>query len=223
MSGGSTELAMPRPTDLWRARGRGLLRRWRSYLLGALLLAVGLLLGAGMLLFAYFRSDTRGSGAAVETRPAVPATRPLLPGTAQLIVECGRHKNGKQELERGQPGFTYRRIQGDLFDDWAPTGLKTHCWYNGQRLQFQIDVPPGTGGFLRLFCYDADSAQRKQRVEVVQAKYAEEIEKFNGAGKTIELHLTPQQLKDGKIDVTIDNLGPVNAVISTVEFLTYRR
>jgi len=222
-SGGSTELAMPRPTHIWRARGRSLLRRWWPYLLVGLLLAGGLLLGTGILLIAYFRSDTPGSGVAVETRPAVPATKPLQPGTAQLIVECGRHKDGKQELERAQPGYGIRRIQGDLFDGWSPAGLKTHCWFNGQRLQFEITVPPGTGGFLRLFCYDADSAQRKQRVEVVQAKYAEEIEKFNGAGKTIELHLTPQQLKDGKIDVTIDNLGPVNAVISTVEFLTYRK
>jgi serine/threonine protein kinase len=223
MSGGSTELAMPRPTHIWRARGRSLLRRWWPYLLGGLLLAAGLLLGAGMLLIAYFRSDTGRAGVVAETKPAVPATKPLQPGTAQLIVECGRHKDGKQELERAQPGYSIRRIQGDLFDGWAPTGLKTHCWYSGERLQFEVNVPPGAGGFLRLFCYDADSGQRKQRVEVVQAKYAEEIANFGGTGKTIELHLTPQQLKDGKIDVTIDNLGPVNAVISTVEFLTYRK
>lgn len=221
-SGGSTEIALPQPTHIGRHRGRGLLRRWWPYLLAAsLLLAVGLLVGGGWLLSAYFRAEAPRSSP-VGTRPPTVVQAPQ-PGTAQLIVECGRHKDGKQEMELAQPGYSIRRIQGDRFDDWSPAGLKTHCWYHGQRLQFEITVPPGTGGFLRLFCYDADTAQRKQRVEVVQAKYAEEIAKFNGAGKTIELHLTPQQLKDGKIDVTIDNLGPVNAVISTVEFLTYRK
>ena len=220
MSGGSTELAMPRPTHIWRARGRSLLRRWWPYLLAvSLLLAGGLVLGGGWLLSAYFRAEAPRSGPVV-TKPVV--QRPPQPGMAQLILECGRGK-GAREVERAQPGFSYRRIQADHFDGWPPTGLKTYCWFHGQRMQFEISVPPGTGGFLRLFCYDADSAQRKQRVRVAQANFSEEIEKFNGAGKTIELHLTPQQLKDGKIDVTIDNLGPVNAVISTVEFLTYRK
>ncbi|MBL8797569.1 MAG: serine/threonine protein kinase [Planctomycetia bacterium] len=221
-SGGSTEVALPQPTHIWRNRRPTWLRRRWPYLLGAgLLLACGLLLGIGLLLRAYFRTEPPRSPTAVVRPPTV--AQPPQPGTAQLIVECGRVKNGMQELERGQPGYSIRRISGETYSDWPLTALKSHCWYHSSQVQFEITVPPGTGGFLRLLCFDADNAGRKERVRVAQANFTQEIENFGGEGKLIELHLTPQQLKDGKIEVAIDNLGPVNAVISRVEFLTYRR
>jgi hypothetical protein len=55
---------------------------------------------------------------------------------------------------------------------------------------------------------------------LVQGEVIAEIENLSGAGRLIEVPLTAEQTKDGRVDVEIQKLSGSLAVVSTIEVLT---
>jgi serine/threonine-protein kinase len=185
-------------------------RRRRQIIAGAAALLFSVALGIFCL--ARLPSSTVDSAAGRGSSLPAPPPKPLPP---TLIVQCGK-TDGGGERQRVDPGYDFRLVQGSHYTGWNHP-LRTHCWHDAVELRFHIVLPPGTPGTLRLFCLDADAAGRKQKI-MVAGKLVAEIEKFNNDGKLIEATLSAEQTRDGKIEVSIQNLGSTNAVISTVEF-----
>jgi hypothetical protein len=199
-----------------RAKSSQVLRRafadpgWRKGVI-----ATGLLFLTGLVLFGYLLlrpsvppSSSQG------TLPTEPARPVLLPPV--LVVECGRGA-GQQQDELATPGYSAALTQGHVFDGWEGA-LKRYCWYHPEQLRFQITVPPRTAGVLRLFCLDGDSQARKEKIHV-QGRLIAEIDGFAAPGRNVEVALSEEDTKSGKIEVLIENLNPgINAVVSTIEF-----
>jgi hypothetical protein len=147
-----------------------------------------------------------------------PKPPPPAAGKPTLVVQCGKGM-GKLQDEVIARGYGYKLLQGTPFNGWAATATKTHCWYDAKLVRFEVTVPAGTAGTLRLLFVDGDNLKRKQRVTVL-GKVRGDFEAFGGPGKKLELALTPMDTKPGKIDLTLQNLNPAaNAVISTIEFV----
>jgi hypothetical protein len=144
--------------------------------------------------------------------------QPLKPLPPTLIVQCGRD-GGKNQNEVAAPGYSCVMVQGNVFDGWEGSP-KRHCWYDGAQVRFDVTVPPGTAGVLRLYCLDADSAGRKQKI-YVRGKLIDEVGKFGPPGKLVEVPLSAADTQSGKIDVLLERTGEANAVVSTVEFAPY--
>jgi serine/threonine protein kinase len=133
------------------------------------------------------------------------------PETA-LLIQCGRQE------EIVLPGYAWRLLKGTPFDSWPPTAGKTHGWADGERVHFELTVPKRVAGTLRLFFVDGDNQGRKQKL-TVQGRAIGEYANIPVAGQWVEVKLTPEDTKTGRIGVVIDNLvKDKNAVVSTVEF-----
>jgi hypothetical protein len=147
-----------------------------------------------------------------------PKPAPLAAGAPVLAIQCGKGA-GKQQDERLTQGYGYKLLQGAPFDGWLKTAGKTHCWYDAKMVRFEVTVPSGTAGTLRLLFVDGDNLQRKQRASV-QGKARGEFKAFAGPGKKLEVVLTAADTKPGKIEVALENLNAAaNAVVSTVKFV----
>jgi hypothetical protein len=152
----------------------------------------------------------------VLVEPPKPALPPA--GKPALVIQCGKG-SGKQQDELLSRGFGYKLLQGTAFDGWAKTATRTHCWYDARQVRFELSVPRGTTGMLRLLFVDADGLKRKQRA-IVLGKVRGEFENFGGVGKTLEVALTAADTRAGKIEVTLENLNATaNAVVSAVEII----
>jgi hypothetical protein len=139
-------------------------------------------------------------------------------GKPALVLQCGKG-SGKNQEELISKGYGYSLLQGSLFDAWAKTAGKTHAWVDAKEVRFELAVPPGTAGTLRLFFVDGDSRKRKLRV-TVQAKARGDVEGFGMAGKKWEIKLTAADTKAGKVEVMVQTLNPAaSAVLSTLEFI----
>jgi len=152
--------------------------------------------------------------AAVSTVAFVPWVRAgeLPQPETTLLVQCGRQE------EIVWPGYSWRLLKGAPFDSFPPTAGKTHGWADGERVQFELTVPKGIAGTLRLFFVDGDNAGRKQKL-IVQGRPVGEYANIPVAGQWVEVKLTPEDTKNGRIEVVIDNLNKDrNAVVSTIEF-----
>ncbi|MBY0526851.1 MAG: serine/threonine protein kinase [Gemmataceae bacterium] len=148
---------------------------------------------------------------AADTIRAGPRTLP-----AALVVQCGKD-GGKQQDQIKREGFDYKLIQGSHHDGWG--AVKSHCWHHGKELRFEVTVPPGTPGVLRLWFVDGDDLKRKQRL-VVQGVSRGEFQGFAFVGEQVDVRLSAADTSTGKIDVSLHNLNPaVNAVVSSIEFL----
>lgn len=149
----------------------------------------------------------------IEFYPYVFGTEP--PPEVPLVIQCGK-KGGAQE-EQISRGYGYRPLQAENFDGWPATAGRTHCWAHGEKVQFEVRVPPSIPGTLRLLFVDPESS-RKQKL-YVQAREIGEYLKIPAAGQWVEVKLTSEDTKTGKIDVTIVNLNKdTNAAISAFEF-----
>jgi len=199
----------PVSAALRQARRQQARRQWQWISAGA----AGLL--AGLLLFGWLLSRQLRSG--MDHPAPLTLLAPSVPGPPALVLQCGQG-NGSQQAERQLPGYTWRLVQGDHFDAWG-NAPKRHCWYHKQDVRFELAVPAGTAGLLRLYCLDGDTRTRRQNV-YVQGKLLEQLEGFSIPGRTVETTLTAADTRDGTIDVRIENLNAdINAVVSTVEFL----
>lgn len=158
-----------------------------------------------------------GHHPAVSTIEFYPYVRPsdAPPDAPPLVLQCGKAR-GLETEEAIARGYGYRVHQADSFDGWPASAGRTHCWAHGDRIHFEVRVPPGTPGTLRLFFTDPEGG-RKQRV-TVQGKDRMDFDGLAKTGQWFEVKLSPEETKDGRIDVTISKLGAFNAVVSAVEF-----
>jgi hypothetical protein len=135
-----------------------------------------------------------------------------------LVIQCGKG-NGKQQDERITQGYGYQLLQGSVFDGWPKTAGATHCWQDAKLVRLALTLPPGTAGTLRLLFVEGDSVARKQRV-TVQGKAVGDLANFGVLGKRVEVPVTAADAKDGKLEVTLQNLAATGtAVVSVVEFV----
>lgn len=135
-----------------------------------------------------------------------------------LLIQCGRGAGMKQD-EILSPGFAYKLLQGTPQETWPATSGKPHCWTDPKTVRFDITLPATATGMLRLHLVDGDQQKRKLRV-VFQGKNLTDIEGFHSPGKRVEITLKPEDVKSGKIEVTLQNLQTSgSAVVSTVEFV----
>ena len=153
-----------------------------------------------------------------EATPPTPTTRTqvrqgLVP---RMIIQCGK-RDGKQN-ELMLSGFGYQLKQGRTYDGWPESMAKRHCWFDNAVLKFELRMIPGRPTTLRFHFVDGQRNIRQQLL--VQDEIIAEIEDFSGAGRLIEVSLTPEQTKDGRVDVEIQKLSGSLAVVSTIEVLT---
>lgn len=139
-------------------------------------------------------------------------------GLPTLVVQCGRGKGTLQDEVVGN-GYAYRLVQGTPFDGWPSTSGKTHAWLDPKAVVFEVTVPPGTAGTLRLLFVDADNLNRKHKLTVAGKPIAD-FDAFTAAGKFAILTLTKEDAKSGKIEVNLTNLNPMStAAVSFIEFI----
>ncbi len=139
------------------------------------------------------------------------------PPRPALVVHCGKG-GGKQQDGTVAANYAYKLLQGMPQDAWPKTAPRTHCWTDPRLVRFELTVPPGTAGTLRLLLVDGDNRGRKERV-VVQGKVLGEVEAFP-AGRLVRIPLPAADTKTGKIDVQLQAVNPMaSAVVSAVEFV----
>ncbi len=144
-------------------------------------------------------------------KPESPVQAELVPPIPGLMIHCGKG-NGKAQYQTLGPGFGYKLVQGTNVDSG-----KSHAWSDAKEVRFEVTLPPGAWGTLRLEFVDADRKQRSQKISV-QAKVREETKEFAG-GKKLDVILFPDDVKTGKIEVAVQNLNPAStAVVSAVAF-----
>jgi hypothetical protein len=137
-------------------------------------------------------------------------------GTAALVLQCGRGGNEGNQVDVIEQGYSYRLMAGNHHDGWGAPAARSYCWA-GDEVRLELTVPRGTPGKVRLFFLDPDGG-RKQRL-FVQGKDYGEFENLTHEGKWVEVRLIGVDTKDGVIDVRLQKLAGVNAVLSTVEFI----
>jgi serine/threonine-protein kinase len=190
-------------------------RRW----LVPVALGIGLLVLVGVGL---------GIAALTRSRPAPEVSRAPAPVREKqevldlvLAIECGR-KQGEVRLTT--PNYGYKLINGAPWDQWKVLPpAKSYCWFHANLLQFQVQVPRRTAGVLRVHFFDGDSNLRAQRL-FVQGRAQGEFRNFALAEKVVDVPITPDDTRNGLIDVKIERmpLSGANVVVSTVEFLERR-
>jgi hypothetical protein len=141
--------------------------------------------------------------------------------TPALRVRCGKGQ-GKDQSDAVSRGYGYKLLRGTPFDGWPATAAATYCWQDAQEVRFEVQVPDGVGGTLRLRLLDGDGQKRREKVSV-GGKALGDFDGFAGAGKTVEAAVAAAEVKGGKIEVVVQNLNPAGtAVISMVEFVAAR-
>ncbi|MBY0528267.1 MAG: serine/threonine protein kinase [Gemmataceae bacterium] len=186
------------------------MRRW--VVIGGAALAVGLLFFVTLLVLQLQPSKPTVVAKASPTEPE----KPVLAKRPALLVDCGKAE------EICVPTYGWKLIHGSPFNHWkAPPAGRTHGWCDGNQIRFELQVPPSSGGVLKLLFVDGDSNGRKQKVTIA-GRPPEIIENFAGAGRQMVVPFELGQLRDGKIEVTVQNVAPSpNCVISAVEFVPH--
>ncbi len=135
-----------------------------------------------------------------------------------ILLECGLPEGDDVFVE---DGWDYRLQSGYLFNGWPWTSEIRHCWADPQALRFELLCPKGAAGTLHLLLVDGDNfcGGRRQTVEVA-GRLIGTFESFQGAGKWLEVPISAEDTKSGRLPVTMKNLVPGgNAVVSTVRFV----
>jgi len=187
-------------------------RRWRlGVLAGSALLLTGLAF-LGYLLLRGGPSTGSRVGAGVVQSTASP---PKAVNRPTLIVQCGRGDVAQQK-ERAEPGYDCKLLDGSHWNGWTGA-VKTHCWANGGKLRFEVIVPPGTAGLLRLHCLDADTTDRKQKIFVQGSSSSRSR---SSRGRAFSSRRRSRRTIPGRARSwwRSSSLGGANAVVSTVEF-----
>jgi serine/threonine-protein kinase len=188
---------------------------WRLRILMAI--AVGVLflvVGAGVLTVVLW-GRMRTSSPALESAVAKSGEHEVL--HLALAIDCGRKEGEVRHMSRG---YGAQLTKGMPWDSWPVLPpAKSYCWFASTELEFQVKVPPRTAGLLRLTFFDGDTNLRKQRL-TVQGRDQGVFKDFAAAEKIVEVPLSAEDTRLGRIDVKIENVGTAsNCVVSTVEFL----
>jgi hypothetical protein len=201
-------------------RGRRLLqqRRW------AVAAGAGALLLLVVLAFA-FRSGGKEPVASnkgtTPTRPAQPTATQARKPVLALQLLCGKGRRAQDQEAVKLPGYGYRLIQGNYFDSFPASAPRTYCWF-AKELRFEVTVPTGTAGTLRLHFVDGRNQGLRQRL-LVESVVIGDYEDFGGPGKYVEVPIAAADTADGKFEVVIQRLpGGTNspgALVSLVEFM----
>jgi serine/threonine-protein kinase len=134
------------------------------------------------------------------------------PEDAAIVVQCGKLE------EVVARGYGWRQLQGSSFDGWPATAGRTHCWADGDKVRFELTMPKGMSGTLRLFLVDGESPVRKQKLTVAGRDIGE-YSKIPLTGQWVEIKITPEDTKEGRVETVIQNLNKdSSAVLSTIEF-----
>jgi hypothetical protein len=154
-----------------------------------------------------------------EAKPDAPAKVVAVePPAPPLLILCGKG-SGKAQGERVAKGYGYKLQRGTAFDGWPRTASRSYAWVDARAVTFELTLPPGTPGTLRLVFVNGDNRRRKQKV-TVQGKDRGVIENFAGAGKELEVTLMAADTKTGKVAVSVTALNPAaSAAISLVAFV----
>ena len=108
------------------------------------------------------------------------------------------------------PGREFPRVVGRCTQDALLGRTTRNC-------ALKSIVPSGKEGILRLWLVDGDNRGRKERVNV-QGRMIGEYADFGRKGVEVAVPVSAADAKSGKIDVSVVNLGPATAVVSTVAF-----
>lgn len=149
-------------------------------------------------------------------KPGEPVKATLLDaGLPTLVIHCGK---GAQQDEVVGSGHGSKLLQGTPFDGWPAGAGASHAWIDPKAVRFEVTLPPGSAGTLRLLFVDGDNLKRKQKL-TVQGKAISDVDAFGGAGKIVDVPVSKDDSKSGKIEVTVQNLNPTgSAAISSVVF-----
>ncbi|OAI54336.1 hypothetical protein AYO44_03445 [Planctomycetaceae bacterium SCGC AG-212-F19] len=183
------------------------------------MLVAGLAASVLFLLWPVASSPTTASALVGSTAPTTPsATEPGEPRRildSILVVHCGQTNQPPPRPSR--PGFSCQLIQGHPWDEWTAPAPRTHCWFDIDKLRFQVKVPAGTPVTLRMLFVDGDAHNRRQQL-IVQGRTIDEIAEF-AEGKELDVPVGGHETATGKIDVVLEKLAGPNAVISQIEVL----
>lgn len=154
--------------------------------------------------------------------PAAGQPKASVLGQPALVIRCGK-KNGSQERELLTDGYGYTLIQGKSFTIPKPGAASTefHCWFDKESIKFEVTVPPGVAGTLRLHFWDFENTGRKQKL-IVQDKEIGNYENFDGAGVFAEVPIAAAVSQNGTVTVTVrklPNSAGHNVVVSSIEFI----
>ncbi len=209
--------ATPQPaTESWQMRQAADRRRWRRRVMAeALVLVAGLALVIYLIVRPTEAPKVRPSSAGSEPGfVGIPRTLP-----AVLAIQCGAGP-GDQDAVQARPGFSYRLLRGTRWASWPATAGKRYCWYDGREVRFEVTVPPGTSGVLRLLLVDGLGWKRQEKV-IVQDR-PRGTHELTPTGTAVEVVLTAAETSKGKIEVVLQDTlnGPRSyAMVSQVEFL----
>jgi serine/threonine-protein kinase len=194
---------------------RAVWRRWVIPAALAAMLLLALAVGFGALVVYHYakRSTPPADNATAASTPQKEVLR------LALAIDCGK-RDGEVRVQSPRYGYTLR--QGGAWDSWKVTPpAKSYCWFHNDLLQFDLKVPARTTGILRLCFFDGDTNLRYQRLKV-QGRVHSDIRDFHGAEKIVEIPLSAEDTRTGRIEVEIERLSRSNAVVSTVEFFERR-
>ncbi|MGE3808330.1 MAG: serine/threonine-protein kinase [Gemmataceae bacterium] len=149
-------------------------------------------------------------------------------GKPALIIDCGQGRRigpgqgviaGTTQEIHVASGYGCKLTNGYASDTLFKDTSRPNCWWDYWSLRFEVTVPPGTAGTLRLQFIDGDNKKRKQRL-IVQDRLIDIVEDFPYPGKHVDVPITAADTASGKILVKIENAAgtSANSVVSTIEF-----
>lgn len=145
----------------------------------------------------------------------LPAASELQLRSVKLEVLCGRPE---KSVIYAEPGFAARMTKGYAWNGWSLPVY--HCAAGNEEAEYELTVPPGAAGQVRVYVIDPDSFEggRKQTLRIAGAE-TPVIEHFE-EGRWIEQMVGADQTAAGKITVSARNARHgANAVISIIEWI----
>ncbi len=148
-------------------------------------------------------------------REELPSPEALRERGVRLHMLCGRPE---KEIIFAEPGFDAVARQGYAWSGW--TLPVYHCRADAKDVGVELTVPESAAGMLRVYVIDPDefAGGRRQRLLVGEREVAV-CEDFV-QGRWIEVPVTAEQTKGGKLVVRAVNLkDDGNAVLSVIEWV----
>jgi hypothetical protein len=134
----------------------------------------------------------------------------------KLLVCCGFPDH---ETLCDEPGYSLSWAgENEQWSGWD--GQVFYCRQNSKELDFQLGLPKGAKGLLRLYIIDPDSYQGGRKESIVVGGNTVGVFEHFQEGRWIEVPIGPDKTADGKLSVQIVNAREgANAVLSKVEWV----